>query len=256
MYKEENMAVCQAAKNKLKLLDKNPAGYFIASLLAGAYVGFGIILIYSIGGLLEGAPYTKILMGASFGVALSLVIMAGSELFTGNNFIMSMAMFNKEASLKDSIRLWMVCYIGNWAGSILCALLYYYAGLATGATGQFISDVSATKMGIPLVPLFMRAVLCNIMVCLAVWTSFKMRSESGKLIMIFWCLFVFITSGYEHSIANMTLLSVSLLNPMNAGISLAGYLYNILVVTLGNMVGGILLLSLPYYIISKKDQAL
>jgi nitrite transporter NirC len=91
------------------------------------------------------------------------------------------------------------------------------------------------------------------LVCLAIWCSFRCKSESGKLIMIFWCLFAFITSGFEHSIANMTLLSIGLMAPFSASIGFVGYFYNILIVSLGNMVGGILFIALPYFLISKKE---
>ncbi len=254
MYKNENIAVCKAAEKKLAFLDKNPGGFFVSSMLAGAYVGFAVILVYTIGGLLDGSPYTKILMGAFFGIALALVIMAGSELFTGNNFTLSVAMLNKKASLQSTLRLWAITHLGNWAGSLVLALLFYFTGLATNNTGQFMSDAAATKMQIPAFQLFVRAILCNVLVSVAVWMSFKMKSESGKLIMIFSALFVFVTSGFEHSVANMTLLSVALLNPMNADLSLTGYFYNILVATAGNIVGGSIFVALPYFLASRKDK--
>ena len=85
MFEEEFAAAAAAARAKAAFLKRNPAGYFLASMLAGAFIGFGVLLAFTIGGLLEGAAYTKVLMGVSFGVALSLVVMAGGELFTGNN---------------------------------------------------------------------------------------------------------------------------------------------------------------------------
>lgn len=254
MFNEEIAAVNAAAVNKVTLLKRNPLGYFIASMLAGIFVGFGILLIFSIGGLLDGQPYTKIVMGLSFGIALSLVIIAGSELFTGNNFIMVSGVLSKVVEWKDVCRLWIMCYLGNWVGSIILAVLFYYAGLTKGHTGEFIATVAAAKMSIPFVDLFIRGVLCNILVCLAIWCGFRCKSESGKLIMIFWCLFAFITSGFEHSIANMTLLSISILAPFDAAISLSGYFYNIIVVSLGNMAGGILFVAVPYFLISRKKE--
>lgn len=252
MFREEVVTVSSAAKAKLNLLNNNPVGYFVSSMLAGGYVGLAIILIYTIGGLLQGAPATKVLMGACFGIALSLVIMAGSELFTGNVFVMSLGIVKKTVTLKDSIRLWIVCLLGNWAGSILVATLFVLSGLSSGATASFVANVSEAKMTIPLMPLFVRAILCNILVCLAVWSSYKLKSESGKLIMIFWCLFAFITSSYEHSIANMTLLTIALYTPAEAAVSFGGYFYNILVVVLGNFVGAAAFLALPYALISRE----
>jgi len=254
MYYEEITAVMKAAKTKVDFLKDNPLGYFIASLLAGIFVGFGILLIFTVGGLLNGLPYTKIVMGISFGIALSLVIIAGAELFTGNNFIMAVGAMGKKVSWKDVIRLWIVCYIGNWIGSIILALLFLGSGLNKGNVGEFIASAAATKMGIDILPLFIRGILCNILVCVAVWSGFRCKSDSGKLIMISLCLFAFITTGFEHSVANMTLLTIGLISPFKAAVSLGGYFYNIITVTLGNMVGGIICLAIPYFLISKKKE--
>lgn len=254
MFFDEITAVMNSAKVKTEFLRKNPFGYFLASLFGGAFVGFGILLIFTIGGLLNDQPYTKIVMGMSFGIALSLVIIAGAELFTGNNFVMAVGAMGKKISWLNAVSLWIVCFFGNWIGSILLALLFTGAGLGNGPTGEFIAKAAAVKMSIEIVPLFLRGVLCNILVCLAIWSGFRCKSESGKLIMIFWCLFAFITSGFEHSIANMTLLTVAVIAPLNADISMTGYFYNIIVVTLGNMAGAIFGLAIPYYFISKKKE--
>ena len=249
MFNEEFNKVASAAKAKFELLKTNKLGYFISSMLAGIYVGLGIMLIFTIGGLLSSAnsPATKIVMGLSFGVALSLVIFAGSELFTGNNFVMAVGSLNKTVS-------WIVSFIGNLTGSILAGTLFFMAGLANGPVGEFIAKTSATKMSLPASDLFFRGILCNMLVCLAVWCSFKCKEETSKLIMIFWCLFVFITAGFEHSVANMTLLTIGLLSPAGAAVSIGGYAYNIIMVTLGNMVGGIVFMAIPYYIISRKKK--
>lgn len=256
MFNEEFNKVAGAAKSKVELLKTNKLGYFISSMLAGIYVGLGIMLIFSIGGLLssEGSPATKIVMGLSFGVALSLVVFAGSELFTGNNFIMTVGSLNKSVSWIDTAKVWIFSFCGNLLGSILGGSLFFMAGLAKGPVGEFIAKTSATKMALPASELFVRGILCNMLVCLAVWCTFRCKEEISKLVMIFWCLFVFITAGFEHSIANMTLLTIGLLSPFGEAVSLGGYAYNILLVTLGNMVGGILFMAIPYYIISKKKK--
>jgi nitrite transporter NirC len=255
MFQEEYSMLAKAAESKSKFLKNNPVGYWVAAMLAGMYVGFGILLIFSAGGMISSQPYVKIIMGVSFGIALSLVVMAGAELFTGNNLVMAGGVFSGTVTLADAGKLWVVSLLGNWAGSILLALIFWGAGLAKGPVGEFMANAAAAKMAIPLIPLFLRAVLCNILVCLAIWCGFRCKSESGKLIMVFWCLFAFITSGYEHSIANMTLLTVGILSPGGAAVSLSGYFYNILVVTLGNMAGGILFTAVPYYLISGKKEA-
>lgn len=255
MFGEEYAAMGTAAKVKATLLERNPGGYFLASLLAGAYVGFGILLIFTGGGTLGGAPWARIVMGVSFGIALSLVVMAGAELFTGNNMVMTAGLLRNTVTKAEAVKLWIVCFIGNWLGSIILAVIFWGSGLASGTTAEIIAQTSAAKMAVPLVPLFLRGVLCNVLVCLAVWCGFRCKSESGKLIMIFWCLYCFITCGFEHSIANMTLLTVGLLEPGAAAVTLAGYFYNIIVVTLGNMAGAILFLAIPYHLISQKKEA-
>lgn len=254
MFFEEISAVMKSAKLKVGFLKNNPLGYFLASILAGVFVGFGILLIYTIGGLLNGQPYAKIVMGASFGIALSLVIIGGAELLTGNSFVMSIGAMGKTVTWKDAMKIWIVCFFGNWIGGIILALIFSGTGLVTGHVGEFMAASAATKMGIHLVPLLLRAILCNILVCLATWNGYRCKSESGKLIMIFWCLFAFITTGFEHSIANMTLLTISLISPFGAAVSLGGYFYNIIIVTLGNMFGGIICLAIPYFLISKKKE--
>lgn len=254
MFGKEYDALSNAATGKSQLLKKNPFGYLLLSALAGMFIGFGNLLINVEGGLLNGAPYTKIVMGASFGVALSLVVLAGAELFTGNNLVMMSGILKKKVKVSDAIILWIVCWIGNLLGSILLALLFQASGLNTPATATFLSTAAAAKMSAPFGALIARGILCNILVCLAVWCGTKLKSDAGKLIMIWWCLFAFITCGFEHSIANMTQLTVALLAPSGQAVSLAGYVYNLLTVTLGNMIGGILFVAVPYYIAQIKDQ--
>lgn len=253
MYQEEIESAAKAALSKSNLLRKNPVGYFLLSALAGMYIGFGILLINTIGGVLNGAACTKIVMGVSFGIALSLVVIAGAELFTGNNLVMAVGVAKKTVSLMDVIKLWIVCYIGNLAGSVLVAWLFHLTNLNEGAVGEFIAIAAAGKMNQEFVPLFVKGILCNILVCVATWCGFRCKSESGKLIMIFWCLFAFITTGFEHSVANMTLLAAALFQPFEQAVSVGGFSYNLLAVTLGNMVGGIVFVMIPYYIAYLKN---
>lgn len=256
MFNEEINKVAVAAKAKSDLLKNNKLGYFVSAILAGIFVGMAIMLIFTIGGLLTAAssPATKIVMGIAFGGALSLVVFAGSELFTGNNFIMAVGSLNKSLSWIDTIKVWIVSFIGNLVGSILAGYMFYLTGLAKGPVGEFIANTSATKMSLPVQELFFRGLFCNMLVCLAVWCTFRCKDDVSKLIMIFWCLFIFITAGFEHSVANMTLLTIGLLSPGTAAVSIAGYAYNIGIVTLGNMIGGIFFVAVPYYLISRKNK--
>jgi nitrite transporter len=255
MFRDDISAVAKAAETKVSFLKNNPVGYFVSSMLAGIFVGFGVILIFSISGLMTGVAYAKIVMGAVFGGALSLVVLVGAELFTGNNFVMTVGMLQGTVSVRDTLKLWLVCLVGNWLGAIVISLLYVGTGLVSGPAGEAMAAAAATKMTVPWLPLFLRGILCNTLVCLAVWVSFRLKSENGKLILIFWCLFVFVTAGFEHSIANMSLLTIALLKPFSTAVSIGWYFYNILVVILGNMTGGIFLVTLPYWLISKEKDS-
>jgi nitrite transporter NirC len=192
-------------------------------------------------------------MGVSFGIALSLVIFAGSELFTGNNMVMTIGLLAKKISLNELNKVWFYSFIGNFAGSVILAFLVAMSGLATNnPSNELIVKISSLKMTAPFIELFIRGILCNILVCLAVWISIKAKSETAKLIMIFWCLFAFISSGYEHSIANMSLLSLALMIPHPESVSLIGLFNNLIPVTLGNIVGGAVFVGMAYWFSSLK----
>lgn len=248
-------AAAEAAKTKAAYLRSHPLGYFILSAMAGIYVGFGIILIFAIGApfLAANSPAAKLAMGASFGIALSLVIIAGAELFTGNNLIMTVGVLRRTASPLALTGVWLVSFAGNLLGALLLAWLVAKSGVfATAPHLAIIEKTAATKMTLPFSALFFRAVLCNWLVCLAVWCAIRATSEAGKLIMIFWCLFAFIGAGFEHSVANMTLLGIALFQPHSSLVSVAGFVHNMVPVTLGNIVGGALFVGGAYWLANQK----
>lgn len=244
---------------KVKFLNNSPIRYFISSMLAGIYVGLGIILIFSIGAPLKEANISllKALMGASFALALTLVIFAGSELFTGNNMVMIIGNLERKVSIIDTLKIWGLSYLGNLVGSLMLAITMLGTGLITkGPLNSFIVSTSAAKMTTPFSELFFRGLLCNMLVCLAVWMSGKAKEETAKLILTFWCLFGFIGSGFEHSVANMTLLGMGIFAPhSNPKVSWIGFINNLLPVTLGNIAGGALVIGLLYWFISSKKIA-
>ena len=226
MVEETLQKVIGASRAKVKMLKSNFLSFFILSVMAGIYIGFGIVLIFTIGAPLKevNIPAMKALMGASFGIALTIVIFAGSELFTGNNMIMTIGSLAKKVKWHQTIKLWIVCYIGNFLGSLLIAYLVFAGGLLDNtATFNFVEKVSATKMTVPFWPLVFRGILCNMLVCLAVWMSMRAKDDTAKIFLIFWCLFAFIGSGFEHSIANMTIFGLALFGPYTAeAVSWAG----------------------------------
>lgn len=259
MFETQYNSVAEAARNKLNLLKTNPFGYLVASMIAGIFIAFGSFICITAGAHLkvDSAAAAKIVSSIVFAAALSLVVMAGSELFTGNNFVMAAGSFTKKVSWIDTIKLWIVCYIGNFIGSWIAVFLYYLTGLGKSEimAEQFVS-VSVGKVSAAWLELLARGILCNILVCLAVWCCTKMASESGKLIMIIWCIAVFMICGFEHSIANMSIIGMGMLvSPLTDSVVTVGqYFYNLLFVTMGNMIGGIVFVAVPYYLIAKKKE--
>ena len=217
--------------------------------MAGRFIGLGILLTFTVGGVSSGLPTNKILMGVSFGIALSLVVVFGTELFTGNNMVGVTGMLNKAITFKDMIFMWIAAYIGNVVGSVVLAIIYVFSNSASKPVVDFIVKVSKAKVAALPQELFFKGILCNILVCLAVLAGIKLKEETARLIMVFWCLFAFITAGFEHSVANMTLLMMGI---MYKGITLNGYFYNLLFVTLGNIVGGGFIGYACYYL-GKKE---
>ncbi len=251
MTEDSVIEAAAVAKTKVAFLRKNPLGYLILSMLAGVYVGFGIVLIFAIGAPLIAAnsPAAKLAMGASFGIALSLVIVAGSELFTGNNMFMAIGLLRRTVSPSGLALVWLLSFAGNLLGALGLAWLVARSGVLGGSPHLVVIEKTVTaKMQLPFDTLFYRGLLCNWLVCLAVWTAMRSKSEAGKLVMIFWCLFAVIAAGFEHSVANMTLLAIGLLQPHGAGVSVAGFVHNMVPVTLGNIAGGTLFVGGAYWL--------
>ncbi|MGA7323099.1 MAG: formate/nitrite transporter family protein [Rhodomicrobium sp.] len=247
MYQKTIDYFADLAAGKVQAMRSNPMGFLIASMMAGAYVGVGILLIFSIGQTID-PSVRSLAMGASFGVALTLVIFAGSELFTGHTMMMTIGLMRGSVGLSGLCASWILTWIGNLAGSALLAWLFYAGGggaiLKQGA--DLIFNVSAYKMNSAPEALVARGILCNWLVCLAIWTSARVTSDAAKCILIFWCLFAFIACGFEHSIANMTIFAVALLGNHPASVTVEGMFYNLGWVTLGNAIAGAIFMAGAY----------
>ena len=253
MHHADHERIAGLAKKKFGFLDRSLGGYVLLSVMAGAYVGFGIALIFSLGGPLmaAGSPVVKLVMGASFGIALTLVIFAGSELFTGNNMIGVIGGLSRSVTWGQAFQLNFWSWFGNLIGSLALAWLIVESGVfAKGPTADFIGKAAAMKMSLPAWELFIRGILCNWLICLAVWMSGRTSNDAAKIMLIFWCLFAFIGTGFEHSVANQSLLGMALFFPHEAGVNWGGFWYNQLFVVLGNIVGGGLFVGGLYWFVS------
>ncbi|MGI6008501.1 MAG: formate/nitrite transporter family protein [Ruminococcus sp.] len=247
--------VTDAARKKLEFLKGNPVGYFTASMLAGMFISFGSFISMTAGAylFLESTSAAKLLSAFCFASALSLVIMSGCELFTGNNFVMAAGSFRRTIRWRETFKLWGICYLGNLVGSWIAVLLYHLTDLdgVSTVTSYFLST-SVTKLSLFPHEMIVRGILCNILVCVAVWCSIKMTSESGKLIMTLWCILIFMVCGFEHSIANMSIVGVAMLNTAGSGVTITvlAYIKDLFFVTLGNIIGGTFFVAFPYYLMS------
>ena len=197
-----------------------PHRFLVAAMLAGAYIGIGIVVLAACAGpfVAASSPAAKLVSGAVFGIALTLVVLAGAELFTGNVMIMLQGLISGSVGAVELVLVWTATLIGNLGGSLLLSWMVdkggtLYAKTATGApgpAGALIDSAVKAKNAASGPQLFWRAVLCNLLVCLAVWMAARTRDDAAKVMLIWWCLLAFIAVGLEHSIANMTIFGVAI----------------------------------------------
>lgn len=253
MYRDCIDTIATQAASKLTHQRTSIVGHVVRSALAGMYVGVCIVLILTVGATLANdAPHlVKLLMGVCFGGALTLVVFAGSELFTGSNMVLTLGVLTRKTSGRDLASNWTWTWIGNLLGSVLLAVLVIRSGVLSAEPFRaFVLKAVETKMTLPAEQLFVRAMLANWLVCLAVWMAARVKSEVARILLIWWCMFIFITCAFEHSVANMCCLMLGLLLPNEgfAGITWGGYIYNVSLATLGNIVGGVLLVAGLYWV--------
>lgn len=238
------------------------AGVYIAFAGAGAnmaaYSLFSDPNTYGLGRVLSGAVFTG---------GLTMVVLAGAELFTGNTLI-SAAVLEKRTSFGKMLRNWVVVYIANFIGSVLIAALVYYSGAmnaADGLLGAMTLKIANGKVNLTFLQCVLSGILCNWLVCLAVWISTGTNSTCGKIGGIFFPIWLFVVAGYEHSIANMFFISAGifakgneLFVTLNGAIDLSNLTWlgmftnNLIPVTIGNMIGGIVFVTMGYWLALKE----
>jgi len=239
----------------------------ILGIFAGVYIGFGaqlaIMVTHDMAGFL-GVGMAKLIGGAVFSVGLMLVVIAGAELFTGNNLIF-LSVLDRQVSVGKWLRNWTIVFLANFAGSLLLVLLMYWSGLwktngnLVGATALSIAN---TKVNLTFLQGFARGILCNWLVCLAVWMAVSAGTVIGKLWAIFFPIMAFVASGFEHSVANMFFIPMGLalkgqtaivtaagLTDKLAHLTVGGMVMNLIPVTLGNIIGGAFFVATLYWMV-------
>jgi len=250
----ESAGVTKATRNAITLV--------VLGLLAGAFIAFGGVFMTVV---LTGAgelPWgvARVLAGVVFSVGLILVIVGGAELVTGDA-LMVVAWASHRIRLAALMRAWSLVYLGNIVGAMATAVLVFLAGIHTfddGSVAKTALSLASSKAALPTLPLFFRAILCNVLVCLAVWMSFGAQSTIDKVAVIVPPIAAFVAAGFEHSIANLYLLPYGLLIKFLAAPELAeayplltigGAVHNIVVATVGNLFGGSFMVGAVYWFV-------
>jgi formate transporter len=223
-------------------------------MLAGAFIGLGslfFVIVQSDATL--GFALKRVLGGGLFSLGLLLVVVAGAELFTGNN-LLAMAWADGKLTTREVLLNWLIVCAANFAGALVLAVLVYLSGhtaMNGGAIAQTYREIAAAKTGLPLVQAFFSGVMCNVLVCMAVWMALAGRSVVDKLAAIALPIAAFVAAGFEHSVANMYLIPLGMLLQGAAGepVALAGLVRNLLPVIAGNLLGGSVIVALVYYVI-------
>jgi formate/nitrite transporter len=246
------------------------------AMMAGLFIGLGAVFFtFVIHDSSLGVGFTKLIGGVVFSLGLILVIITGAELFTGNNLIV-MAFVSRKISLGQLLRNWGIVFFGNLVGSLMVVILVYLTGqwtAGTGSVGATALLIANGKVNLTFMEAFSKGILCNILVCLAVYLCFSGRSVTDKILAIIFPITAFVALGFEHSIANMYFIPAGLLlknspqvlaaaadtlgsDPNLSNLTVSGMLVNNLVpVTLGNIIGGTLFVGIAHWFLFLRPAA-
>jgi formate/nitrite transporter len=266
----------------------NAVSMFALAVLAGAFIGLGAIFATTVSAgsmattaadgtatFSTGLPYgvVRLLSGFVFSLGLILVIVGGAELFTGNNLIV-MAWANRKVSTRLLLKNWMIVYLGNFVGSLATAVLMFLTAqykFGNGAIGITALGTANAKVGLDFVQALALGIMCNALVCLAVWLTFSARTTTDRILAIIPPITAFVAAGFEHSIANMYFIPIGLFIKDGAPESFwtmihktaADYanltwdkffINNLLPVTVGNIIGGAVMVGAVYWFIYLRHQ--
>lgn len=234
-------AAIDASVKKSDMLKFDPMKFWIKAILAGIYISFAVVFAFRLGDAFRaaGSPATSLIGGITFSLALILIVIGGGELFTGNTMFLTMGTLARKTTIKDTLYVWIVTYAGNLLGVLFFTFLFVQTGLFKDIPADhYLLSAVAGKISLTTGEMFFRGILCNWLVCLAIWLPMQTENFAAKIMLIMIAVTAFFVSGYEHSIANMALFSISLAVPHPGTITLAGSAYNLLIVSLGNIIGG------------------
>ncbi|WP_405494238.1 formate/nitrite transporter family protein [Streptomyces sp. NBC_00096] len=225
----------------------HPPRYFVSAMLAGAYIAVGeVLLLVAISPFVaKGSPAVKLLEGAVFPIALTIVMFAGAQLFTSNVMVMLVGALSGRTGPRDLIVSWTLSLAGNLVGAFAFGAMVHASGVASSPSARtMLGEMVHGKTALSGGQLFWRAVLCNMLVCLAIWMFTRARGDAAKIFVLWLPVAVFVAVGFEHCVANMAVFSLAILDG-SAGF---GDLFRNLMFTVpGNIVGGGLLVGAVYW---------
>lgn len=265
-------AYINASQNKTK---SSTSKIFVKAIFAGMFIGMGAagsnVAAHSIGNV----GVARLIAGTVFPVGLMMVILLGAELFTGD-CLAAMAVSDKKITMANLVKLLVVVYLGNFVGGALFSVLIAFSNqlnYSSGLLGAYTINVAINKVNLNFGVAVVSGILCNVLVCAAVLMANCSKDVTGKLFVCFFVIMLFVTSGFEHCVANMYYITAGLLAKMNPGyvavaiekyglsqdkldsLNVISFLYkNLLPVTIGNIVGGALFLGLPLYYLNSSKQ--
>ena len=239
--------IAQAGAGKLALSRSSPIRYLVRAAIAGCFIFVGTLLsslcsawFYDIS-----LPVAKLLGAFTFSAALTLIVLLGGELFTGCNLVMGISLYEQTVPPLGALRVWALAYLGNLIGIAILCLLLVGSGASRDLLAAYLAITVPDKLDAAWYILLLKGVLCNFLVCIGVFTGFQLKNECAKILVITLIIATFVLTGLEHSIANMAYFSLYTLLVSSADISAMGW--NLLWVTLGNFLGGAVLLGLPLW---------
>lgn len=245
------------AKRKAEAMKRAPLGFLVGCMLAGAYIGIALILALTCSaGVPAESGLRPLITGSVFGIGLLLVLFAGADMYTGYVMYVIFGLARRTITITDAIALLVFVWVGNLIGGALFSWLFNATGGGIVYSAKsYLHDYVMHKEVVGWVPLLAKATLCNWLVCLAIWTPARLQNELAKIAAMAWCLLAFVACGFEHSVANMTATLVGLMAPPAIGFGtpvLAAY--NLGIVTLGNFIGGAVLVAGAYLVYASADQ--
>lgn len=251
MNREQVEAVAQAGSRAALEAGQTPLLYFVRSALGGGFLFIGVFLSIMTTSLLQGYHdgIARVAGAFVFPVGLALIVLLGAQLYTGAAFTLPMAVFERKIKISDATKTILICFAGNIVGLAVMSALLVASGAQQEPVAVFLQSLVPARLAVHWGQTFLRAVICNFYIAVAVYAGTRLKTEGAQLVCMFFVIAGFVLSGTDHSIANAAyFLLYGMLNP---GADLLPMVGNVLVAAVGNLVGGAVLSALPFWLLGR-----